>query len=230
MDNGKLVDVISAHLPLKSVEKQEILEIDSVPRRIEKILEVIHRETELAELEKDINARTKKRMGKTQRNYFLSEKVKVIQNEIGQNEDGVDEIGELEQSLEKKKLPKIAREKATKELKKLRNMPPMSAETTVVRNYVDCILGLPWSKKTKAKIDIIKAENILDEDHFGLEKPVDIKALNARPFCQHAAGGGQNLHQAPGIRPGSSFFLKGGFLSNESEDQCWVDFHFGGLL
>ena len=170
-DNGKLVDVISAHLPLQAPEKQEILELDALPKRIEKILSVMHREMELAELEKEINARTKKRMGKTQRNYFLGEKVKVIQNEIGQNEEGVDEIGELEQALEKKKLPKIVRDKASKELKKLRNMPPMSAETTVVRNYIDCILDLPWAKKTRSKIDIVKAEKILDEDHFGLEKP-----------------------------------------------------------
>lgn len=168
---GKLVDVISAHLPLKTNEKQILLEIDSVTNRIEKVLEFISRETELAELEKDINARVKKRMGKTQRNYFLGEKVKVIQNEIGQNEEGVDEIGELEQSLEKKKLPKLVRNKAVKELKKLRSMPPMSAETTVVRNYIDCILTLPWNKKSRARLDINKAEKILDEDHYGLEKP-----------------------------------------------------------
>ncbi len=171
VDNGKLVDIVSSHLPLKAREKQEILEIDSISKRIEKILAFMHREMELAELEKEINARTKKQMGKTQRNYFLGEKVKVIQKEMGQNEDGVDEIGELEQTLEKKKLPKLVREKTLKELKKLRNMPPMSAETTVVRNYIDCILELPWSKKSRAKIDIVKAEAILDEDHFGLEKP-----------------------------------------------------------
>ncbi|MEA3469466.1 MAG: endopeptidase La [Thermodesulfobacteriota bacterium] len=169
--SGKLVDVISAHLPLKSKEKQSILEIDSIPKRIEKVLEYISRETELAELDKDLNTRVKKRMGKTQRNYFLGEKVKVIQNEMGQNEDGVDEIGELEQSLKKKKLPRIVRDKAVKELKKLRNMPPMSAETTVVRNYIDCILTLPWNKKSRARLDINKAEKILDEDHYGLEKP-----------------------------------------------------------
>ncbi len=169
--NGKLVDVISAHLPIPAKEKQVILEIDSVSGRIEKVLEAIHRELELAELEKDINARVKKRMGKTQRNYFLGEKVKVIQNEIGQNEEGVDEIGELEQALKKKSLPAMVRDKAVKELKKLRNMPPMSAETTVVRNYVDCILTLPWKKKTRTKLNIDKAEHILDEDHYGLEKP-----------------------------------------------------------
>ncbi len=170
-DNGKLVDVVSAHLPLQSGEKQTILEIDSLPQRIEKLLEYINRELELAELEKDINARVKKRMTKTQRNYFLGEKVKEIQTEIGQNEDGLDEIGELEESIKKKKLPALARDLAAKELKKLRNMPPMSAETTVVRNYIDCILALPWKKKSRGHLDINKAEKILNEDHYGLEKP-----------------------------------------------------------
>jgi len=170
-DNGKLVDVISAHLPLNSKAKQEILTIIPIPERIEKVLEAINREMELASMERAINVKTKKRMGKIQRNYFLGEKVKVIQDEMGQNENGVDEIGELEQNLQKKKVPAAVREKATKELKKLRSMPPMSAETTVVRNYIDCILGLPWSKKTRTKLDINKAEKILDEDHYGLEKP-----------------------------------------------------------
>jgi len=110
-------------------------------------------------------------MGKTQRNYYLSEKVKEIQNEMGQGEDGGDDIAELEAAVKKKKLPQIALDKVTKELKKLRNMPPMSAETTVVRNYVDCILTLPWKKKSKSVIDINKAETILDEDHYGLKKP-----------------------------------------------------------
>ncbi len=170
-NNEKLVDVVSAHLPLQSVEKQIILEIDSLPQRIEKILECINREIELAELEKDINARVKRRMGKTQRNYFLGEKVKEIQTEIGQSENGLDEIGELEESINKKQLPVLVRNVATKELKKLRNMPPMSAETTVVRNYIDCILTLPWGKKSRAHLDINKAEKILNEDHYGLEKP-----------------------------------------------------------
>jgi len=170
-DPRKLVDVICAHMPLKAEEKQEILERETLMDRIEKILEIIHREIELAELEKEINARVKTRMSKTQRNYYLSEKVKEIQTEIGQGEDGGDDIGELEEAVKKKKLPKIAKEKVTKELKKLRNMPPMSAETTVVRNYVDVILSLPWSKKSRSKIDINKAEVILDEDHYGLSKP-----------------------------------------------------------
>ncbi|MBU0960040.1 MAG: endopeptidase La [Proteobacteria bacterium] len=170
-DHGKLIHVVSAHLPLKSDEKQSILEIDSLSQRIEKILGYINREIELSELEKDINARVKKRMGKTQRNYFLGEKVKEIQTEIGQNDGGLDEIGELEALVNKKKLPENVRNQATKELKKLRNMPPMSAETTVVRNYIDCIVSLPWGKKSRARLDINRAEKILDEDHYGLEKP-----------------------------------------------------------
>lgn len=170
-DPRKLIDVICAHMPLKAEEKQHILECDTLEKRIETILEILHREIELAELEKEINTRVKTRMGKTQRNYYLSEKVKEIQSEMGQSEDGLDEIAELEETVKKKKLPKIAKEKVTKELKKLKNMPPMSAETTVVRNYVDCILSLPWKKKSTSVIDINKAEIILDEDHYGLHKP-----------------------------------------------------------
>jgi ATP-dependent Lon protease len=170
-DPSRLVDIICAHLPLKADEKQKVLEGESVILRIEKVLEFIYREIELAELEKNINAKVKTRMGKTQRNYYLGEKVKEIQTEMGHGEDGLDEIAELEETIKKKKMPALAREKATKELRKLKNMPPMSAETTVVRNYIDCIISLPWKKKSKAEIDINKAEIILDEDHYGLSKP-----------------------------------------------------------
>jgi ATP-dependent Lon protease len=167
----KLVDVICAHLPLKAEEKQEILEYVSLDERIEKILETLIREIELSELEREINARVKARMSKTQRNYYLGEKVKEIQSEMDQGEDGLDDIAEIEEAITKKKLPKLAREKVTKELKKLKAMPAMSAETTVVRNYIDCILSLPWKKKSKSVIDINKAEIILEEDHYGLQKP-----------------------------------------------------------
>jgi ATP-dependent Lon protease len=170
-DPSRLVDIICAHLPLKADEKQKVLEGESVVLRIEKVLEYIYREIELAELEKTINAKVKTRMGKTQRNYYLGEKVKEIQSEMGHGEDGLDEIAELEETIKKKKMPALAREKATKELRKLKNMPPMSAETTVVRNYIDCIISLPWKKKSKAEIDINRAEIILDEDHYGLSKP-----------------------------------------------------------
>lgn len=170
-NSSKLVDVICAHLPLKTEEKQEVLECDSLVLRMEKVMEFIQREIEVSELERDINEKVKKRMGKIQRNYYLGEKARVIQREMGQNEDGLDEIAELEEAVKKKDLPVVARDKAVKELKKLRSMPPMSAETTVVRNYIDCIVSLPWKKKTKAAIDINKAEVILNEDHYGLAKP-----------------------------------------------------------
>lgn len=170
-DPSKLVDVICAHLPLRADEKQGILESETLIARIEKVLEIIYREIELSELEKAINAKVKMRMGKTQRNYYLGEKVREIQTEMGQSEGGLDELSELEEIISKKKMPVQAREKATKELKKLRSMPPMSAETTVVRNYIDCIINLPWQKKTKSHIDINRAEEILDEDHYGLAKP-----------------------------------------------------------
>ena len=170
-DPSKLVDVICAHLPLRADEKQGILESGTVIERIEKVLEIIYREIELAELEKAINAKVKMRMGKTQRNYYLGEKVREIQSEMGQSESGLDELGELEEIISNKKMPVLAREKALKELKKLKSMPPMSAESTVVRNYIDCIINLPWQKKTKSHIDINKAEQILDEDHYGLDKP-----------------------------------------------------------
>ncbi len=167
---SRVVDMICAHIPLKTSIKQEILETALLPDRILRVLEALYREQELAELEKAIHAKVKKKMGATQRNYYLGEKIKVIQDEMGQGEGG-GEIGELEQALAKKKLPQSVREKAEKELKKLRQMPPMSAETTVVRNYIDNIISLPWKKRTRSAIDINKAEKILDEDHFGLKKP-----------------------------------------------------------
>ncbi len=167
----KLLNIICAHLPLKSDEKQAILEAEPLTTRMEKVLEILNREIELADIEKNINAKVKMRMGKTQRDYYLGEKVREIQTEIGQNADGLDELGELEQTIKNKEMPVLAKEKALKEFKKLRSMPPMSAETTVVRNYIDCIVNLPWEKKSKSKIDINKAEKILDEDHFGLAKP-----------------------------------------------------------
>jgi ATP-dependent Lon protease len=167
----KLLNIICAHMPLKSDEKQTILEAEPLTSRMEKVLGILNREIELAEIEKNINAKVKMRMSKTQRDYYLGEKVREIQTEIGQNAEGLDELGELEQTIKNKEMPALAKEKALKEFKKLRSMPPMSAETTVVRNYIDCIVSLPWEKKSKSKIDINKAEKILDEDHFGLAKP-----------------------------------------------------------
>ncbi len=170
-EQDRLLNVICAHLPLKTVEKQEVLEHKTLVSRIVKVLEVINREIELASIEKDINAKIKTKMSKTQRNYYLGEKVRELQSEMGQGENGLDEMGELEEAIKNKLLPAYALEKTTKEFNKLKNMPPMSAETTVVRNYIDTILNLPWKKKSRSKIEINKAERILDEDHYGLEKP-----------------------------------------------------------
>ncbi len=169
-DPSRLVDLITSHMQLKTDEKQKLLEATSVPRRIELLLEIIYREIELFELEKNIHAKVKKKMGTTQRNYYLGEKIRVIQDEMGQGEGGND-LDELEKAIKKKHLPKTVREKVLKEFKKLKQMPPMSAETTVVRNYIDTIITLPWKKKTRTRIDIDRAEQVLDEDHYGLRKP-----------------------------------------------------------
>lgn len=169
-DPARMVDLITSHIQLRTEEKQSILELVSLPQRIAKVLEVLYREMDLSEMEKDIHAKVKKKMGATQRNYYLSEKMRVIQEEMGQGEGG-DELTELQQAIDKKSLPKAVKEKVAKEFKKLRQMPPMSAETTVVRNYIDAIISLPWKKKSRAKIDIERAEAVLNEDHYGLEKP-----------------------------------------------------------
>lgn len=169
-DPSRLVDLVISHIQLKTEEKQNVLREASVPQRISMVLEILNREMELSALEKDIHTKVKKKMSATQRNYYLSEKMRVIQDEVGQGEGG-DDLTELEATVDRKKLPKIAKDKVAKELKKLRQMPPMSAETTVVRNYIDTILDLPWRKKSRSKIDIDKAEVVLDEDHYGLEKP-----------------------------------------------------------
>jgi len=169
-DPARMVDLITSHIQLRTEEKQSILELVSLPQRIAKVLEILYREMELSEMERDIHAKVKKRMGATQRNYYLSEKMRIIQDEMGQGEGG-DDLSELQESIDKKVLPKAVKEKVNKEFKKLRQMPPMSAETTVVRNYIDAILSLPWKKKSRSKIDIEKAEVVLNEDHYGLEKP-----------------------------------------------------------
>ncbi len=167
---SRMVDLITSHIQLKTEEKQSILELVSLPQRIAKVLEILYREMELSEMEKDIHAKVKKKMNATQRSYYLSEKMRAIQEEMGQGEGG-DDLTELQQAIDKKNLPKAVKEKVAKELKKLRQMPPMSAETTVVRNYIDAIISLPWKKKSRSKIDILRAEEVLNEDHYGLEKP-----------------------------------------------------------
>jgi len=168
---SKFADVLAAHLPLRVQEKQKILESFSVVERLEQILALIHREIEIAELEETIRARVKKKIDKTQKDYYLAEQLRVIQKEMGNSEDGSSDIDALEKSIKEKKLPEAARAKLDQEFKKLKMMPAMSAEATVVRNYIDCILSLPWHEKTEERIDIEAAEKILEEDHYGLMKP-----------------------------------------------------------
>ncbi|MGD9881998.1 MAG: endopeptidase La [Reyranella sp.] len=167
---AKLADTISAHLALKVAEKQQLLELDAVSKRLERILGLMEGEIGVLQVEKKIRNRVKRQMEKTQREYYLNEQMKAIQKELGETEDGRDEISEMEKRIKKTRLSKEAREKANAELKKLRTMSPMSAEATVVRNYLDWLLSIPWRKPTKIIKDLKYAEDILNADHHGLEK------------------------------------------------------------
>src|SRR4051794_2562621 len=168
-DSSKLADTIASHLAIKISDKQELLEIPTVTQRLERILGLMESEISVLQVEKRIRTRVKRQMEKTQREYYLNEQMKAIQKELG-DEDGRDELSELEEKIERTKLTKEAREKAVGELKKLRQMSPMSAEATVVRNYLDWLLGIPWGKRSKIKKDLAGAQNLLDQDHHGLEK------------------------------------------------------------
>jgi len=169
-DPAKLADTIASHLALKIPEKQELLETETVSERLEKVFAFMEGEIGVLQVEKRIRNRVKRQMEKTQREYYLNEQMKAIQKELGEGEDGKDELAEIEERVNKTKLSKEAREKALGEIKKLRSMSPMSAEATVVRNYLDWILTIPWQQRTKIKRDIIGAEKVLALDHYGLEK------------------------------------------------------------
>jgi len=168
-DAGRLADTIAAHLPLKLEQKQEVLEIFDVRQRLEHLLGLLESELDILQVEKRIRGRVKRQMEKSQREYYLNEQVKAIQKELGEGEEGAD-LEELEKKIKAAHMPKDARVKTESELKKLRLMSPMSAEATVVRNYIDILIGLPWKKKTKISSDLKKAEEILETDHYGLEK------------------------------------------------------------
>ena len=168
-DAGRLADTIAAHLPLKLEQKQVILEIFSVAKRLEHLLGQLEGELDILQVEKRIRGRVKRQMEKSQREYYLNEQVKAIQKELGEGEEGAD-IDELEKKIIAAKMPKEARDKALNELKKLKMMSPMSAEATVVRNYIDTIVGLPWKKKSKVNNDLTNAEKVLEDEHYGLEK------------------------------------------------------------
>src|ERR671910_2233189 len=168
-DYSKLADTVASHLAIKIPEKQEMLGTLSVKERLEKAMGFMEAEISVLQVEKRIRSRVKRQMEKTQREYYLNEQMKAIQKELG-DEEGKDELAELEDKIEKTKLTKEAREKAMGELKKLRQMSPMSAEATVVRNYLDWLLGIPWGKRSKIKKDLKGAQEILDADHYGLDK------------------------------------------------------------
>jgi ATP-dependent Lon protease len=168
-DAGRLADTIAAHLPLKLENKQSVLDLFEVDKRLEKLLEQLEHEVDILQVEKRIRGRVKRQMEKSQREYYLNEQVKAIQKELGDGEEGAD-MEELEKKIIAAKMPKEARKKVDAEFKKLKLMSPMSAEATVVRNYIDTLVNLPWSKKTKIKHDLALAEDVLNEDHFGLDK------------------------------------------------------------
>ena len=168
-DAGRLADTIAAHLPIKIEQKQDILETLPIGERLEKLLAQIETELDILQVEKRIRGRVKRQMEKSQREYYLNEQVKAIQKELGEGEDGAD-MEEIEKKIRLARMPAEARKKAEGELKKLKLMSPMSAEATVVRNYIDVLVGLPWRKKSKVNNDLANAEAVLDQDHFGLDK------------------------------------------------------------
>jgi len=171
-DPGRLADTIAAHLPLKLESKQVVLDLSPVRERLSNLFEQIEREVEILNVDKKIRGRVKRQMEKNQRDFYLNEQVKAIQKELGEGEEGAD-IEEVEKKIKAARMPQEARKKAEAELKKLKLMSPMSAEATVVRNYLDVLVGLPWTKKTKIKHDLGNAEDVLNEDHYGLDKVKD---------------------------------------------------------
>ena len=167
---GRLADTVAAHMSLKLSEKQRVLEIPDVRKRLEHMLAVIEGEMDVLQIEKRIRGRVKQQMEKSQREYYLNEQMKAIQKELGELDDAPNEIGELEKRIKAAGMPKEAREKANSELSKLKLMSPMSAEATVVRNYIDWLVKSPWKKRSKVHLEITAAEKVLEADHYGLEK------------------------------------------------------------
>lgn len=167
---AKMADTISAHLAVKIAEKQELLSNPSIAERLEKVFGLMEGEISVLQVEKKIRNRVKRQMEKTQREYYLNEQMKAIQRELGEGDDGKEELSELDERIEATKLSKEARAKVDQEMKKLRQMSPMSAEATVVRNYLDWVLSIPWNKRKRTKIDLGKAESVLERDHYGLDK------------------------------------------------------------
>lgn len=198
---SRLADTIVAHLSLKLPDKQSVLEIVGALERLEKLLNLMQSEIEILQVERRIRSRVKKQMEKTQREYYLNEQMQAIQKELGERDEFKSEIAELEEKAKKKKLSEEARDKVMKEIKKLKMMSPMSAEATVVRNYIDWILTIPWDEPTKDKIDIKEAERILNEDHYGLEQPKEriVEYLAVRALVDKMRGPILCLVGPPGV-------------------------------
>lgn len=198
---GRLADVIASHLSLRIPDKQRILEARSIPQRLEILCEMLAKEMEVLELERKINIRVRKQMEKTQKEYYLREQMKAIQKELGDKDERAAEVEELRERINNAKLPKEAYEKAYKELERLEKMPPMVAEAVVVRNYLDWLLSLPWSVETKDRLDLKKAQQILDEDHYGLEKPKEriLEYLAIRKLAKKMKGPILCLVGPPGV-------------------------------
>ncbi|MFD0694142.1 endopeptidase La [Paenibacillus sp. GCM10027628] len=198
---GRLADVICSHLSLKIKDKQEILETVDVRERLEKMLNILNNEREVLELERKISQRVKKQMEKTQKEYYLREQMKAIQKELGDKEGRAGEVDELRTQLSEAELPDKVREKVEKEIDRLEKMPATSAEGGVIRNYIDWLLGLPWSKRTEDDLDLGKAEEILNEDHFGLEKPKErvLEYLAVQKLVQKLKGPILCLVGPPGV-------------------------------
>ena len=169
-DPIQIANNISSNLSIQIFEKQELLEITDLKKRLEKIHSFIEKETSVISVEKKIRGRVKNQMEKTQREYYLNEQLKAIQKELGEIDEGKDELTTISKAISDAKMPKLAREKCLSELKKLKSMSPMSAEATVVKNYLDWMTDLPWSNKSKINTDLNNAQKILDEDHYGLKK------------------------------------------------------------
>lgn len=200
-DPGRLADIIASHLTLKVEDKQAVLEAVDVKQRLEKLCEIVAKEMEIVELERKINIRVRKQMEKTQKEYYLREQIKAIQKELGEKDERVAEGEEYRQKIAEAKLPKEVEEKALKEVERLEKMPPMAAESGVIRNYLDWILALPWNKQTKDRLDINKAEEILNEDHYGLEKVKEriLEYLAVRKLAKKMKGPILCLVGPPGV-------------------------------
>ena len=200
-ESGRLADLIASHLSLKIEDKQILLDAVAVKDRLERVCEIIGREMEILELEKKINVRVRKQMEKTQKEYYLREQLKAIQKELGDKDDRMAEVDEYRQRMKEQDLPKEVAEKVTKEIERLEKMPPMVAESAVIRTYLDCLLALPWNKETVDRLDIEMAEGILDEDHYGLQKVKEriLEYLSIRKLTETMKGPILCLVGPPGV-------------------------------